>query len=318
IASAARNPQIAEAAFIYEDSLAEIRARGTTTTIELYRYRILLYALQISHQYARAIEICNEAQDFLASHPPYNTKSLLGEFIFTALNCSIALRDYGQCIRYGQQLLEFQPKGKRNWYATLHRVLMAALHNGDYRLALDLYKTALEQKGIDNLSPFEQEKWKLCRGYLFLLLESGTVHSIDKKIYKEFTIPDLIATLPAITKDKSGLNIQLHVLQIMYYLFIGQYDLASNKTDLFNRYAQRYLNNDENHRTLTFLAMLKRLKTLHFDIEKATVQCATMYEELVARPEKPEHFVEFNEILPYEVIWQWILHHCRLRRFQLP
>jgi hypothetical protein len=317
IASAARNPAVADAAFAYEDSLQEIRAHGTSSTIEIYRFRILLFALQISNQFEQAIMICNEARNYLELHPRISTRALKAEFAHIAMTSTIILRDYSQAIEIGRELLELRPKGKGNWYLTLYRMLMAALHNTDYNLALELYRMAIIQNGILKLLPYEQEKWKLCRGYISLFFKTGVVITEDKKLIKEFRLSDFINSLPELTKDKGGLNIPIHVLQILYYLYTKNYSQSSSRINLFKLYFQRYLNEEEYYRTHIFLTMLKLLRKVHYDTDKAEKLCEKYYEELTCTPEKPEQFIEFNEIIPYDVLWQWILKNCKPGRYDV-
>ena len=140
---------------------------------------------------------------------------------------------------------------------------------------------------------------------------------MDKKISKELNLSELMSSLPELIKDKGGLNIPIHVLQVLFYLQNHKYSTASEKIDYFKRYVQRCLNAEEYSRTYTFLTMLKILRKVHYDTDKAERLCEEYYNVLSCIPEKPEQFIEFNEIIPYDVLWKWIIKNCKKGKYEV-
>lgn len=305
INSTEQKTEIAEKAFEYEKRISS-KSGINSSTLELYRFRLLLYALQLSGRISEARDTCIRTKEYLRSKPLLNSRTRQAEFSLCAMDCSIMLRRYQDALGYGLECLSYYTRGRRNWFLVVNSSFLCALHLGEYDLAVDLYSQTVQDAGFEKLPQFDQQKWALYQAYLSLFFSIGFIHTEDVKVKKMFRVGESQRVILEAFKDKKGLNIPLHVLHILSYLHIGDFQQVSSRIDAFQKYAQSHLQDDEHRRTFLFLAMLKILRKKRYNVAEATGPTEKYYQELLALPLRHEQFVEANEIMPYDKIWLWI------------
>jgi hypothetical protein len=307
IKSTALQKELASRAFEHAEYLESIHGRISSSTLTLYRYRILLYALQCSSRYADAIDLCEKGKEFLVTRPLLNSKTRQLEFSMSAMNSSLALGRYNDAISYGLQCLGYYTRGGYNWFQVANSMFLYAMHTGDFDIAVDLYTQGVRTRGFENLPRFDRDKWQIYHAYLAIFLKMGVIQTSDRKIKKEFTITDLLDRLPEAVKDKKGLNIQIQIIHILYYLLKKDFVQLSAQIRMFDLYAQRMLKSEDHRRTVLFMQLLKVLRRNFYNVTKAEKAGASRYQELLLSPQKHELLPESSEILPYDKLWEWIL-----------
>lgn len=310
VASTARRHEVAQSVFHYIQYLDEKDHAQFSSNLNLSRFRMLSYAYQISNQFQKGFSVCLEAKEFLKAHPFINTNARQAEFSMSAINCLIKLKQYTVACQYGDECLNIYKKGGRNWYIILGEMFICALHEQKYLKAMEVYQMAQSAAGITALIPFDQDKWAVYKAYLGLFLDD-LIPKRNRKLRREFKIADLLQAIPEVSKDKAGLNIPVYVLHILYYIQTDEMTEVTSRIASFKKYAERHLNEVEHRRTLIFLKMLRRLKRFGYVIEKAEPILLPDYEKLAIQPTRPEHFMETGEIMPYDLLWKWIVQQLK-------
>jgi hypothetical protein len=123
----------------------------------------------------------------------------------------------------------------------------------------------------------------------------------------EFKISKFINDVPTYSKDKSGTNVPILIIQILFLIQQGKYDEAQNRIAAIKRYSSRYLQQDESFRSKCFIKMLMQLPRGLFMREITEQHAKKYYQKLITiSPESSNQNFEI-EVIPYETLWAIIL-----------
>ena len=112
--------------------------------------------------------------------------------------------------------------------------------------------------------------------------------------------------VPLYSKDKSGLNVQILIVQILFYFRQGKIDQAINRIASLNQYCHKYLRKDHTLRSNCFIKMLVILITNQFHKE-ATLRKTKKYIKILKENpiQKAKQSIAI-EIVPFEDLWEII------------
>src|SRR5690606_2380545 len=113
----------------------------------------------------------------------------------------------------------------------------------------DLYKVYMETKPKIKLE-IDQEEWLIRSAYIHFLIRMGKITTVssDKK-QDSFVLSKFLNSVPFFSKDKSGLNISIIIVQILFYFLDKKWDKVLDKIDGLKQYSFRYLTKDESMRS---------------------------------------------------------------------
>ena len=103
------------------------------------------------------------------------------------------------------------------------------------------------------------------------------------------------------THDKQGMNYNLYLLRILYYIKKQKFGKLIDFLPAFEKYIYRHITEEEHPRIYHFSKMLLQLKSCDF---KAS-EVATNQLEQYPYEKSTEDLI--MEIIPYEKLWQYIL-----------
>jgi uncharacterized protein YqgQ len=121
----------------------------------------------------------------------------------------------------------------------------------------------------------------------------------NKGDYK-FPVAKFINSVPFYTKDKSGFNFTIKLIEILFLFARKQYNIIFAKTDALKIYRTRYLNDDTYIRSRLFLNALLKAEKDGFNAKKMKAG----YPEIEQLNNKEKQLIIADwEILPYEMVW---------------
>lgn len=142
------------------------------------------------------------------------------------------------------------------------------------------------------------ERWKIYEAYLVFM-----DNYVNKGDYK-FGLGKFLNEVPFYTKDKSGFNFSIKVIEILFHFARKQYNIIFAKTDALKIYRTRYLNDDTYIRSRLFLNALLKAEKDGFNSKRMK----RGYPEIEQLKNREKQLIIADwEVLPYEMIWDILL-----------
>lgn len=181
-----------------------------------------------------------------------------------------------------------------NWY--LFKEIEFKLHlqshdiNKSYEISNQVFNNKSYKRQVEHLT----EKWKIYHAYLVFL-----DNYLNKGDYKKFSLPKFLNSVPVNSKDKSGFNFAIRIIELLFQFARGEDAMVFHKMDALRVYRSRYLNDNTYKRNHLFLSLLLKSEKSGFDFK--VLQKAEWQEIQDLRDRK--HIIAEWEIIPYEELW---------------
>lgn len=305
-----RKSELAGQAMEYVSDIAKFLEKGNTSlTLEMMFYRLRCVAGQICQDYHAVIQACDEAEEFLDSHPEISIKVRYGEFGFYRMISLMHLGDFQRGRATALKSLPLFREGSVNWMIFQEYHFLLCMHSNRYEKAWEIYNEVVGNSRFQHLGENRREKWRIFEGFLKYITGvtevQGEAHETSS--YR-FNIWKFLNEVPIYSKDKRGLNIAILILQVLFLLDRQDYDGIISRAEALKVYCSRYLKNDENFRSNCFLKMVLIMEKKEFSQEQ-TQKLAEKY--FVKLKESQFKYESGNlatlEIIPYEQLWMTIL-----------
>ena len=203
-------------------------------------------------------------------------------------------------LRVAQAGIKLFAHTSSNWVVFQEYHLLLALHGRKYTYAQELLAEVGQNPAVAKLRPAAIERWELYRGYVDFVAAPAAPPALPSPPAKWALL------LPEYSRDKSGQNVAILVLQLLYYLRQRNSDEALVRLERLRKYQQRHLRDASAQRSRLFLRLLRGLADAGFDPAKARKRGQATLETLVGTPPPGDAFAEV-EIVPYEHLWELVL-----------
>ncbi|MFN7118591.1 MAG: hypothetical protein ACK4TA_17465 [Saprospiraceae bacterium] len=303
----AAKPEFAAKAQEYSEELFEL-----SKSIHSYRFNYMAYAIralryEVAGDYRNMLPVCQEALAYFLDKQQIVPNAVLFSFFIRAVVCLIQLERYSEARNYIPKCLEVVKEGIHNWFLALNYHMILAFYSGNFQEAYEIGKKAIDHPKLKNQNEQTNEQWHIHEAYLYYLISIGKISPDENNPVKKFRLGKFINEVPLYKKDKRGANVSILILQILFLLQQKRYDVIIDRIESLKAYTQRYLRNDDTFRSSCFIRMLLVMAESSFN-KKATIRKAEKYWEKLR--EKPINIAEQSaeiEIVPYEMLWEFVL-----------
>jgi hypothetical protein len=192
-----------------------------------------------------------------------------------------------------------------NWFYYYEHYLLLALHSQRYELAGRILLQVLKNPSLPKIREAASERWELLYAYTTLVVPPGTITAPRRS--NRIQLSEL--TVPEYSRDKSGYNVFILVYQVLQFLRDRKLEAVLSRLEGLRKYQQRYLKDSSLLRSRTFLRLLLLLPENEFMVSQITAS-ERVNQQLSILHNAPfitEGSTEV-EIIPYEHLWQFILH----------
>ena len=292
-------------------NLAKVRdidQKVSSYNIKYYTFYLGVIVTQITQDYQQLMKICDEAEKYYNQNIDFYQKEQLAMFAMYRMTACIILKDYDNGNTSAERCLDLFSEGSINWLIFHEYYFLLAMHTENYAKAAEIYERAVSLSQFTYTNPLRKEKWKIFEGYLNYILESEAIESEalsgeanNFKLYK------FLNEVPIFTRDKSGYNVAILSLQILYLLEKGDFDGIIDKAESIRMYTQRHLKKEDSIRSYYFMKMLRKMEQLSFDYQKTLAATAGLYSKLQSNKGNVYEW----EIIPYEKLWEKVLHKLK-------
>ncbi len=275
--------------------------------LKLTAHELLSYSYFINNNPQKSLEISKKSLDL---YHEYGFDFKLKKFIAykNILYSNIKLKEYKEAHIYLQKILNFIDKIGHNYFRFKGLEFSLYAVTKDYNKMYILTHEVLNIKKIKEFSTISME-WNLRKAFVNILVESGKIPSktINEKPQKRFRLNRFINTMDNYTKDKRGMNIAIHVVQLMYFLIRKEYSKMEDRYVALNLYSYRYLRNDKTLRSNCFIKMLLKMPEAKYNPIRTKRYVKKYEQKLTENPFEITMKAVSVELIPYEHLWEIIM-----------
>jgi hypothetical protein len=310
------NDEIHKLATSYYDELNPLSATIDTSQFYYHTFQIGIIKYMSINDCKSALEICETALSTLQAKKN-TSRSGLSSIAGQKLACLTQLRIFGDGDgeRTAKFILDLSEEGGFNWFRTLETYFQYNLYTKQYERSIDVYIQATQHPRFSVLNPNVRDKWQLYGGYLHLLAALGNL--AQEKVEAAagaFRFVKFTNEFEVLDKDKEGMNIPLTLLPMLFSIAKGEdfQETYGRSLDAVEKYRKRYLDNDMNRRSASFLNILMALGRLKFEKESAERKIKKEVAILEKIPLQVGGQSFAVEVIPYEDLWEMLKKNLKL------
>ncbi len=300
------NQDIHRIASEYYTELTPLLEKPNSSQFYYYYCQIGIIKFLSINDSVSVIKIIDEALPKLQTRGNSNRGALF-TIAIQKLACLTQLRllNDGAGDEIAQYCLSLSDTGEFNWFRTQEIYFYYCAYGGRYKDALDIYGQVKESPRLSSLEGSFRDYWQLLGGYLHLLAAFKKLEAAQvEQIVGPFRYTKFANDFEVLGKDKGGMNIPLVLLPVLYSLAQdGGLDESVLSIEALDKYRKRYLDNDVNQRSNSFVKMLIAFTKLPY--EKAAAEKKINKELAVLKTLDPQVVGQSFaiEIVPYEDLW---------------
>jgi hypothetical protein len=279
--------------------LEALHRRAKTFNTFLLLYRLRMMHAELLGDFAELIRLTNAAARQYRQGKLNTRRFDLRFNAFASITANLRGRQSTKGLRLAQEGIRLFSASSGNWFIFQENHVLLALHSKQYDYAQQLLQQVAQNPAAVKLRPADVERWDLYRRYTDFVAPPAQPAAA--------LLPAKWALmLPEQSRDKSGLNVAILVLQLLHHLRQHNLDEALVRLERLRKYQQRHLHADSSPRSRLFLRLLRGLADTGFDPAKARKRGQATLETLNQTPNPGEAFAEV-EIIPYEHLWELAL-----------
>ena len=292
-------PQLPE----YLKQLEALHRRANTFNTFHFLYRLRIAHEELLGNSAELIRLTGAAARQLGQGKLNVRRFDLRYNAFISILAYLRGRQPEKGLRLAQTGIQHFASTSNNWFLFQEYHLLLALHGKKYSYAQQLLLVVAQNPAMAKLRPAAVEHWDLYRGYVDFV--APPTAPVAAQLPARWALQ-----MPEHSRDKSGQNLAILVLQLLHTLRQQNFDEALVRLERLRKYQQSHLLGDQAKRSRLFLRLLRGLADTGFDAAKARKRGQPTLETLTSTPLPGDAFAEI-EIIPYEQLWELVLHQLR-------
>lgn len=291
---------------IYADNLRVYTNRLSSYRLNVFSHFVFVFEHQFMADHKKTVEACKNALHFFEQQKQRDSRGVILSFTRNLINSLHMLGRHQEAIVESHKILKLAPKNNLNWFFINEMLLMIHLHMKDYEPALAIIIEVKNNPDLSKQPTLLQERCRVNEAMIYYLIRTGKLKQPEGIEFK-FRTKKFINEFSGSIHDKSGHNIILITLQIMFLLLDKDYSSIIDKVDALKAYTHRHLRRDETYRTNCFVKMIMQLDKGDFHPVAVQRKAEPYYQKLLAVPLHKAKQDYDLEIIPYETLWSFIL-----------
>lgn len=211
---------------------------------------------------------------------------------------------FTDCLREG---LSCVGTGSILWIKFYDLGIRLSLASADFAQCNRYFQKVIDSKCLSDKPAEIQEQWRVYAAYLKFIGKVKPEYAPDKGSNSTFRLGKFMNETPVFSKDKQGMNIPILVAQFLFLLSQKKYHKLIDRAEALAKYQSRYLQRDEWFRSQCFLKMLLQLPANNFHRQAVERKTADWFSRLENRQKNEKKELSPYEIIPYEILWKWIM-----------
>lgn len=271
-------------------------------------YTILLIDNLLNFRYNELIKHATIATVKLRSKP-FKLANIIADISTFKMMGLINIGNYQQAIKIGLENKTHTELFAHTWYSICYYTLIACIHSKQYNLSMDISIYISKHHNFKQLTQNRKENHLVQCAYLQFLYKRNIIKNsaLNNNSIPTFRLYKFLNDVPIYSKDKSGLNVAILIVHVLFLLHKKNYNKIYDRIDSLNQYCYRYLRKDETFRANCFIKMLLQLPKADFKRDLTEKYARSYRQKLSTIPiNVVEQGIE-NEVIPYEHLWEMVL-----------
>jgi len=296
----------------YELRLVELNKQALKIDSYYFRYYVYIsnYIINmIKRDYKKQQEISKEALIYFKTKKGFNN---YGVASFQQINgiIELNLKKYDLALSSFLKCLDFKPlEGRLYWQAIYNYIFLIHILKREYDQAYKILSYIINHKSFKNIYSDFKQHWFLKEAFIQFLVGVGKIQpdKIKAQKLRPFRITRFINEIPALTADKRGYNVSIHIVHLLFLIIDEKYDVLIDKLDSLKQYSFRYLKSEEYTRARTFIKMLLMIPKYDYHTKTILTKTKNLHQKLMDTPMDFSEQAMSIEIIPYEQLWEEVM-----------
>ena len=277
---------------------------------QLFYYYNSLYFLEMTNpRNPELLKICNQAllyfdkKAHISILPLYQFHQKKGIYY-------LLIENYREAIACFQYCFKYNPKpGGVSWQYNYRYLFLAHILEENVFKALQIVSIVSSTAGFLKLSENLREPWYIKEAFIHFLIKTGKIETetINHIQLRPFRLTRFMNEVHQFSKDKTGYNITINILQYLFLLADKKYDEALDKLNSLKQYNYRYLKKPEFARASNFIKMLLKIPEGRYRASLIRKKADRYHRKLLENPLDYSERAISLEIIPYERLWDEVL-----------
>lgn len=275
-------------------------------------YQVWAFRYEMLQDYQAMLAICEQAEKYIEENPMYHQSSKLDTFQLKKMAAYLHLRDFTNGRENAEKALGTFASGSDIWFDFMEYYFLLAMHTENYAHAVQIYNDTAGNNKFKKLPDEKKEKWNIFNVFLNYIIESrGKENPLLKKQRKRvFRVSKFLEDPLLYSKEQRIFTVLQVIAQILFFLEKRSYNSIYERIDRLKGYANRQLRQEEYFRVIQFIRLLQQLSKANFRVDQLS-NTKKYYERLEKNPFYFRGLINELEVIPYEKLWQMILHQAQ-------
>ena len=275
------------------DKLYVFSVEIKTPDVDFHYIYLAFMFYEISNDFEKLLEICNSAEVLLKNNSSYITYTRKFAILYYKSVAFLYLKKYKEGLRLIDNTTIDIPETNYNWFVLNEVKFKLYLQFQRISETYGIYKIVVSNKSFNRQVVQITEKWKIY--YAYLVFMDNYLNNGDYK----FNLPKFLNDVPINSKDKSGFNFAIRIIEILFLFAHKKYNVVFAKMEALRIYRSRYLNDNTYKRNHLFLSLLLKAEKTGFD---SSLMQKADWKEIKLLNERNNIIADW-EIIPYETLW---------------
>ena len=276
--------------------LHEIKIEIKNSEIDFYYFYIALLYYENGNFLNKLIDVCDEADELMNSNHHIITNNRKTVILLYRVKALLRLKYFDLALQALQNFdkVYLPTENLYNWYILKETEFKLYLQDNKIKEAYLIHEQVISNPSYKRQVAELTERWKIYHAYL-VFYDSF----LNKGDYK-FSLPKFLNDVPVNSKDKSGYNFAIRVIEILFNAARKDYNLIFSKMDALRVYRTRYLNDNTYKRNHLFLSILLKAEKSGFSNKE---MANANWPEIAELRKQNNYIIADWEIIPYETLW---------------
>jgi hypothetical protein len=288
------------------EELQDLRHSVESVTFATNLFRMSLMYANATLNRAGAVEVSQDAIEYLKRFPRLVAPARIAEFAAGKLEAYSALQDFQNAALAAAEGATYVGKGSNNWFTFSERQFQLLMLSRKFVEAENLYEEVTQHTRFAALPPYLQERWKIFELYLQFALQTVPEYE-TLPLRKKFDLQAFLRFIPVASKDKHGMYVAVLIIHILYMLEAGDFGGIIDRMDALRTYRSRYLRGKSNRRSALFFRLLTVMENNSFNYTLTRQKSERIYKQLRSTAIEAPETNEEIQIIPYEWLWERVM-----------
>ena len=266
---------------------------------ELY-YKTNIWYQELTNNFGNIIAIATETEQLLEADKINATRFDDRYNKFIKVYAYLRDRQFEEGLKAAESYTDSFSRSSSNWFAFMENYFLLAMHAGQYDTATRIFTEANNNPFYQKINKAARERWQLYRSYVYFIKP-------NPDLLKQFNYLDFMAAVPEYSKDKEGFNVAILILQFLYFLRAKEVEALLYRIENLKKYSGRHFKDSFSIRSQLFFKLLNVVIREDLNAERCRRKGRALADKLAVTPAPGDAYAEI-EIIPYEHLWEEILH----------